>query len=307
MAIVERIPPMPAWETPADRGHEPTGDPYTDLPWDGPHTPVVGHALITMVEPHVGHEHAYNRWYEDSHFIDGAMQHPWMFAGRRWVAPVALQKMRLPKTPPSTPLNPLYPDLDQGKYLGTYWVTQGRAEEHKRWTAASNNYLVSIGDVNRDRTHIFTSFQDRAGTVRVDDSVPTDVYALMDPSPGLVLETIDAPSAEARDDLENWLLDEYLPSRVTPDGPVWAAMVWRVTPPFKGMKPENYAALAGVANDGKRLTVLWFLTADPREIWDFFEEEPERITAGGKGEASFVAPFIPAKMGTTLYEDQLRE
>jgi len=28
----------------------------------------IGCSLITMVEPHVGHEHSYNRWYEDDHF-----------------------------------------------------------------------------------------------------------------------------------------------------------------------------------------------------------------------------------------------
>lgn len=42
-----------------------------------------GHALITMVEPHPGHEHAYNRWYEDDHYYAGAMAMPWMYAGRR--------------------------------------------------------------------------------------------------------------------------------------------------------------------------------------------------------------------------------
>ena len=51
----------------------------------------IGSALITMVEPNVGHEHAYNRWYEDDHFYSGAMHGPWTFAGRRWVAPKALR------------------------------------------------------------------------------------------------------------------------------------------------------------------------------------------------------------------------
>jgi len=300
MAIVERIPPMPAWETAADRGHEPTGDPYSDLPWDGPHTPILGHALITMVEPHVGYEHEYNRWYEDSHFFDGAMQHPWMFAGRRWVAPWELLELRYPKE------SPVASPVENGPYLGTYWVTQGRVDEHKRWTTQSNNYLVSIGDVNRNRTHVFTSFQDKAGSVYVDDTVPHDVHSLMDPSPGLVLETFDAHEPEGRDALEDWLLDEYLPSRVTPDGPAWCALVFRVQPAHIGMKPEVYAALKTVANEGRRLTVLWFLTKDPRECWDFFGGEVEAAKAGGRGEATLVAPFIPARMGTTLYEDQLR-
>ena len=73
-----------------------TDDPYYHLAQTGPYAPVIGAALITMVEPHVGHEHAYNRWYEDDHFYSGAMAMPWMFAGRRWVAPYFLQPLRYP-------------------------------------------------------------------------------------------------------------------------------------------------------------------------------------------------------------------
>ena len=58
-------------------------------------------ALITMVQPHVGHERAYNRWYEDDHFYAGAMCMPWMMAGRRFVAARELQVLRYPRTPSS--------------------------------------------------------------------------------------------------------------------------------------------------------------------------------------------------------------
>ena len=73
------------------------GNPYSALPAEGPYEVRIGSALITMVEPHRGHEHAYNRWYEDDHFYSGAMAMPWMFAGRRWVAPRALQQLRYPE------------------------------------------------------------------------------------------------------------------------------------------------------------------------------------------------------------------
>lgn len=277
-------------------------DPYSVLPRTGSHEPGVGHALITMVEPHVGHEHAYNRWYEDRHFFNGAMQEPWMFAGRRWVAPYDLQQLRYPVDSPVTQ------PVTNGVYLGTYWITKDRIEDHKKWTFATNARLVSEwDDVNRDRTHIYTSFQDHAGNVYASPDVPSARFSLMDPAPGLVLQAVDAPDAESRDELERWLLEDYLPTRVTPDSPVSLAMVFQVTPPAKGMKPEVYAALEGVANGGRRLTVLWFLTKDPRDVWDeFFSNEVENVRAGGKGETALVAPFIPSKMGTTLYEDQLR-
>jgi hypothetical protein len=274
---------------------------YGEQPSIGPHEPTVGHALITMVEPHPGHERAYNRWYEDDHFISGAMVMPWMFAGRRWVATRDLQLMRFPAD--STFTEP----LSNGCYLGTYWITPGRLDVHKQWAFAANRRLSADDRINRDRTHVFTSFQDLAGAVYAGDDVPRVEYALMDPHPGLLLEVVDAPTAEARDALEDWLLTEYLPARVGPATPADTAMVWRTNPPDPGMKPEVRAAAEKTANAGKRLTVIWLLTADPREVWDdFVLGEDDRIAAGGHGAVSLVAPFIPSRMGTNTYDDQLR-
>ena len=45
-------------------------DPYYELPKVGPYEVRIGSALITMVEPHVGHEHDYNRWYDEQHTAD---------------------------------------------------------------------------------------------------------------------------------------------------------------------------------------------------------------------------------------------
>lgn len=61
-------------------------DPHGALPWSGPEDVGVGHALITMVEPHRENLREYNRWFEDNHYFDGAMQMPWMYSGRRFVA-----------------------------------------------------------------------------------------------------------------------------------------------------------------------------------------------------------------------------
>ena len=81
----------------SDDRRELSDDPYYTLAQTGPYAAKIGSALITMVEPHLGHEAAYNRWYEDDHFNAGAMAFPWLFAGRRWVATVPYQKLRYPK------------------------------------------------------------------------------------------------------------------------------------------------------------------------------------------------------------------
>ena len=70
---------------------------YGELPSTYTHAVAIGGALITMVEPHVGHEYEYNRWYEDDHFYSGAMAMPWIQAGRRFVAPRDLQLLRYPE------------------------------------------------------------------------------------------------------------------------------------------------------------------------------------------------------------------
>jgi len=255
-----------------------------------------------MVEPHAGHEREYNRWYEDDHFFSGAMYEPWMFAGRRWVATYDLQQLRYPRDSTS-----VVEPITKGCFLGTYWITPGRLDDHKKWTFAVNRRLMAENRINHERDHAFTSFQDNAGSVYRDEDVPNEVFSLMDPAAGLVIEVVDAPSSGQRDDLEHWLLDTYLPSRITAGNPVSSGMVFRTNGPDAGMKPEVRARLAKVANGGCRLTMLWFLTEDPRDCWQrFFSNEVDHIQAGGFGELALIAPFIPSKMGTNIYEDQLR-
>ena len=56
----------------------------------------LGSMLLTLVEPHRGHEVAYNRWYERDHFYSGCMVGPYNFAGRRFVATADLKALRDP-------------------------------------------------------------------------------------------------------------------------------------------------------------------------------------------------------------------
>src|SRR6184192_4512422 len=44
----------------------------------------LGSMLFTLVEPHRGHEVAYNRWYERDHFYSGCMIGPGILAGKKW-------------------------------------------------------------------------------------------------------------------------------------------------------------------------------------------------------------------------------
>ncbi|MFF7715645.1 hypothetical protein [Streptomyces sp. NPDC007988] len=272
---------------------------YAELAAVGPYGVRPGHALITMVEPHPGHEYAYNRWYEDDHYYAGAMAMPWMFAGRRWVATRELQLLRYPEK--SAVARP----VTAGCYLSTYWITEGRYDDHMRWTVGINKRLNRDGRVHQARTHVFTAFQDHVATVYRDGAAgPRDHHALDHPYAGLVLEVVDAESPERRADLLEWLRSSELPRRLRPKrgagSPAAMVTVFRPTP----LPLDRMTYVKQVEGVDTRLTLLWFLEQDPREGW---EERFAGLDAGELGRVELVAPFIPTVPGTDRYVDELRE
>lgn len=270
---------------------------YAELASVGPYGVRVGHALITMVEPLPGHEYAYNRWYEDDHFIAGAMAMPWMYAGRRWVATRDLQLLRYPEK--SAVAQP----VTAGCYISTYWVTAGRYDDHMKWTVGINKRLNRDGRVYQDRTHVFTAFQDHSATVYRDGAAgPRDFHALDHPYTGLVVEVIDAESAEQREELLEWLRSRHLPKRLA-GSPAAMVTIFKPTP-LPGDRMTYVKQVEGVDT---RLTLLWFLQQDPREAWDaHFTGLDDEVAASGLGHVELVAPFIPTVPGTDTYVNELR-
>jgi hypothetical protein len=179
---------------------------YSELPAKGPYEVAIGGALITMVEPFPGYEIAYNRWYEDDHYYAGALAMPWMFSGRRWVAPPALRAVRYPES--SSVADP----ITDGRYISLYWITKGRIDDHLAWTVATNKRLRGDGRGFEHRKHVFTSFYEYVGAVNRDSDGPRDIHALDYPYPGMVLEVTDAKSPDERDDLARWLIADYIPA-----------------------------------------------------------------------------------------------
>ncbi|MER6912331.1 hypothetical protein ABT354_11725 [Streptomyces sp. NPDC000594] len=272
---------------------------YAELAAVGPYGAHPGHALITLVEPHPGHEYAYNRWYEDDHFYAGAMAMPWICAGRRWVATRELRELRFPEE--SAVARP----VTEGCYLSVYWLTEGRYDDHMRWTVAINRRLNRDGRVHRARTHVFTSFQDHEATVYRDGAAgPRDRHALDHPYRGLVLQVVDAAGPGERAELLEWLRSRQLPKRLA--GPAAGAAlvtVFRPTP----LPVDRMSYVPQVAGVDTRLTLLWFLEEDPREGWEpAFGGLGEEVAASGLGRVELVAPFIPTVPGTDRYVDQLR-
>jgi hypothetical protein len=268
-------------------------DLYYTLAQTGPYAAKIGSALITMVEPHPGQDAAYNRWYEDDHFNAGAMAFPWLFAGRRWVATVPYQQLRYPED--SAVAQP----LSAGKYISTYWITDGQFESQMRWAVGTNHRLFADGRVFLERDHTFTSFQRYRGVVYRDAIGPRDVHALDYPYKGLVLEVIDSPDAASCEQMLQWILAERIP----PAGSKVALGTVFQPMPLPADKQPYVKDVEGIDT---RLTILWFTESDPAEIWDEFAGVGERVAATGLGRVELMAPFIPTLPGTETYVDQLR-
>ncbi len=270
---------------------------YGELASVGPYGVHPGHALITMVEPHPGREYAYNRWYEDDHFIAGAMAMPWLYAGRRWVATRELQLLRYPAE--SAVARP----VTAGCYLSVYWITDGRYDDHMAWTVAVNKRLNRDERVHHDRTHVFTAFQDHEATVYRDGAAgPRDFHALDHPYAGLLLQVIDTDGPRQRAELLEWLRRRHLPQRLQ-GSPAAMVTVFRPTP----LPTDRMSYVAQVAGVDTRLTLLWFLEQDPRACFgEHFAGLDGDLAASGRGRVELVAPFVPTVPGTDRYVDELR-
>src|SRR5579884_1713392 len=130
---------------------EPTQRPPRQHPIVAGAEPIkLGSMLVTLVEPHKGHEVAYNRWYERDHFYAGCMIGPGWFAGRRWVAPRELKNLRFPEN------SPFAEPLDAGSYLATYWVHLADLEAASKWAGEQVVWLYQNGRGFPERTHAHT-------------------------------------------------------------------------------------------------------------------------------------------------------
>jgi hypothetical protein len=276
-----------------------TSDPaYSTLPMVGSHDVAIGGALVSMVEPHLGTERAYNRWYEDDHYYSGALAMPWMFAGKRFVATRDLQLLRYPD--PSAVADP----VTSGCYLHLYWITRGRVEDHIRWTAATNNRLRAENRIHLDRTHVFTAFHDFAGSLARDADGPRDFHTLDRGYPAVLFEVIDAGEGTGRGRLVEWLATQYVPwVQRRPHSPV-AHTVWFTPQPLPDDKQPDVADLPGV---DRRVTLVHFLEEDPRVHWaTLFSYHGDQVQQSGLGRVELCAPFVAVVHGTDLYVDELR-
>jgi hypothetical protein len=279
---------------------------YKRLARERPNEVELGGAFVTMVEPHVGFERRYNRWYEDDHFYAGLMHGPWIFAGRRWVAPRRLQELRAPAE------SPIARPLRAGCYVSTYWFTAGHEDDAEEWLHAVAAELAPAGRGLADpseepggparpigRTHVYSHVHRFVFGAARDDGPLRPEHALDHPFRGMVLELVERPAGTAA------FADVLRDHLVAALGGTSAALVVVLEPvAFAG--GMNEAALVQPEGLGQRLCLLWFVDEEPTDPLPVPLEEHERFLRDQGARLLLTAPFVPTVPGTDRYVDELR-
>jgi hypothetical protein len=254
----------------------------------------VGHMLFTMVDPARGQEVAYNRWYERDHFYAGCLVGPWLFAGRRWVAPRALKALRFPRESAIA-----RPDVTAGSYVAIYWIHADHFDDHRAWAGDQVRWLYQNGRGFTARTHVHTLLYDLDWTVHRDaDPVPVEL-ALDHGYAGMVSVAVRRAPGVAADALDVWWRERALPTFLA-GTPIASATSWRPVPQ-RGAPMD-----IPVVEEPERLRMhLFFTDVDVLRTWHRFETLAREIASSKLGEVVFASPWLPTVVGTDTYTDEL--
>jgi hypothetical protein len=255
----------------------------------------LGSMLFTVVEPHRGHEVAYNRWYERDHFYAGCMVGPYNFAGRRFVATAELKALRDPD--PSV----ITGSPARGSYVSVYWVLDGYHDVWNRWALRQVNALHAAGRMFEERDHVHTLLYNYCWEFRRDpDGVPIEV-ALDHPYRGFVPVFIDRAEDVSTEALWDWLRNEHLPTLIPGSD---ADLVAAFTP--IALEVDAPGDVPREAASDRRTLLLWFLSTPPEVAWEtVIVEHRRRLEESGLGTVVAALPFIPTIPGTDTYTDKL--
>ncbi len=256
----------------------------------------VGSMLFTMVDPHVGHEVAYNRWYERDHFYGGCMIGPGILAGGRWVATRALKDLRTPAT------SPFASPVDAGSYLALYFIHDGHVKEHFDWAGKQVGWLYQNGRGFTERSHAHTCLYDFAGAVYAPGETVSIELALDHRFPTLGV-VVTEPRGGADDQTHVDAVRAAF-SGVLNDGTTRILSSWRLR---GGGVQGNANAPMSLGTDGGQPDRLVHLIFGDRPAVDAVRRYHAAAEAldTDVAEATFVSSFLPTNIGTDDYTDQL--
>jgi hypothetical protein len=254
--------------------------------------------LFTMVDPHRGHEVAYNRWYERDHFYGGCLIGPWLFAGRRFVAPRELKDLRYPQK------SGFADPVDAGSYLAIYWILAGHVDDHLKWAYHQVKDLYKQGRGFEERTHAHTGMYDiQAASYRDADPVPLEL-SLDHQFAGLAVVVVEPAEGASRQELAELLADGPVKALLSA-GAAASCSTWGVRASANTGSANVPVKLGTGGGSPDRLVQLWFLDEEPSAAWDAYRDYGEAVDASGVGRVSFAAPFRPTIVGTDTFTDRL--
>lgn len=247
----------------------------------------LGHAIFGLVEPHRGHERAWNRYYERDHLIAAGSCAPWTFSTQRWVATRRHKDVRRPRE------NVIASPFDKGTFLAGLWIHKDRLALQQAWVAEQMPILAAQGRTFEKRDVLSTTSYDYLGAALRDvDGVPPEL-ALERRYPGIVLAWVEREPESSLSDLRDALVEEALP-RFVEKSPTAQALCF--TPlPKAAWWPKAAPEVPGV---GDRILIALFGDVDPLEAWsDHYASLAERLEASRRAHCLFVAPFVPVVPG----------
>src|SRR5262245_58703385 len=193
---------------PAGSDESPGTDPTPASPEPSDLRVELGHAIFGLVDPHRGHEIAWNRYYERDHLVAAGIVAPWTLAIQRWVATRREKALRYPAT------GPIADPTSRGTFLATIWIQQGRYDDQQLWVADQMKILAQHGRTFEKRDVITIAGYDYlGGALRAADGVPPEL-ALDRRYPGLVLAWAERRPGHSLEELRRWLTTELLPGVV---------------------------------------------------------------------------------------------
>ncbi len=246
----------------------------------------LGGALVTIVEPHRGHEVAYNRWYERDHFYAGCLIGSWTLSGARFVATRDLKALRYPAD------SPVISDPTGGSYLALYWILAGGFGKWMHWGSEQVAWLHERDRMFEHRDHAHTLMYKFRTQYEAPDGVPVEL-ALDHRSPYVVVVVGEPSEGTSLDEIDAWFASRALLGAV---GAELTAI------PLPGDAAEGVRADTAE----NRFCQLWFVDDDLPATWaDTFASLGQEFSDAGLGELVLVAPYRATVPGTDAYTDEL--
>jgi hypothetical protein len=232
----------------------------------------IGTAIVSYIEPHVGAERDFNRWYERDHFLAGVLAGPGAYAGARFVATRDCKDARVKGA--------LFGDPGFGSYLSLAWLLPDAQAGWDEWIAGQMDTLRAEGRMFAGRDHLHTAVYEYLWEVAASDGPPACI-ALDRAYPGVVAMAL----AEDDRDSEGWA----------------GGLVGTQVPLVVALRRQRIL-VSTLGEPEPHVLLLAFVDGDVIDVW---QRRVVPALARRGSDVGFAGPFLATVPGTDTYVDRL--